>query len=34
VARALLVALFAISALSIVVLLPYWGLVGNLRFGV
>ena len=31
VARALLVVLFAISALSIVVLLPYWGLVGNLR---
>jgi CubicO group peptidase (beta-lactamase class C family) len=30
-ARVLLVVLFAISALSLVVLLPYWGLVGNLR---
>ena len=29
-ARAFLVVLFAVSALCVVVLLPYWGLLGNL----
>jgi hypothetical protein len=29
-ARAFLVVLFALSALSVVILLPYWGLLGNL----
>jgi hypothetical protein len=31
VARVSLVVLFAISALAVVILLPYWGLIGNLR---